>query len=167
MAGSFGIPPNAKAITANLTVTQQNGAGYVAVTPTPTSSPPVSTINFPVGDNRANNLTTRLSSDGKLSAVYKALSGKTTHLILDVTGYFLEDDSGATYNSITPVRLLSTPGSVGLPGPFTANVPRTFQVAGVQVQHLERLRVVAVLPEAACEARGHHAWAFRPCKVRP
>jgi hypothetical protein len=131
VAGSLGIPSNAKAVTANLTVTQQNGAGYVSVTPTPTASPPVSTINFPVGDNRANNLTTRLSSDGKLSAVYKALAGKTTHLILDVTGYFLEDDTGATFNPITPVRLLSTVGGVGLTGPFLANVPRTFQVGGV------------------------------------
>jgi hypothetical protein len=133
VAGSLGIPANAKAITANLTVTQQSGAGYVSVTPTPTASPPVSTINFPLGDNRANNLTTRLSSDGKLSAVYKALAGKTTHLILDVTGYFLEDDTGATFNSITPVRVLNTVGDVGLPGPFTANVPLEFQVGGVTV----------------------------------
>jgi hypothetical protein len=149
VGGVTPIPSNAKAITANLTVTQQNGAGYVSVTPTPTTSPPASTINFPVGDNRANNLTTRLSSDGKLSAVYKALSGKTTHLILDVTGYFLEDNSGATYNSITPVRLLSTPGSVGLPGPFIANMPRTFQVAGVE------LNGVTPIPSGAIAISGN------------
>jgi hypothetical protein len=128
VAGSLGIPSNAKAITANLTVTRQTAAGYVSVTPTATNSPPASTINFPAGDNRANNLTTRLSSDGKLSAVYKAGSGKTTHLLLDVTGYFLEDDLGATYNAITPVRLLDTRSALGLTGKFLANVPRTFQV---------------------------------------
>jgi len=131
VAGSLGVPSNAKAITANLTVTRQTAVGYVSVTPTATNSPPASTINFPVGDNRANNLTTRLSSDGKLSAVYKAGSGKTTHLILDVTGYFLEDGSGATYNSITPVRLLDTREALGLTGRFLAGTPRTFQVSGV------------------------------------
>jgi hypothetical protein len=131
VAGSLGLPSNAKAITANVTVTGQTALGYVSVTPTATNSPPASTINFPVGDNRANNLTTRLSSDGKVSAVYKAGSGKTTHLILDVTGYFLEDDSGATFNSITPVRFLDTRISVGLTGPFHEGTPRTFQVGGV------------------------------------
>jgi hypothetical protein len=132
VAGSLGIRSNAKAITANLTVTRQTAAAYVSVTPTATTSPPTSTINFPVGDNRANNLTTRLSSNGKLSAVYKAGSGKTTHLILDVTGYFLEDNSGATYNSITPVRLLDTRFSFGLTGRFRTGIPRTFQVGGVK-----------------------------------
>ena len=76
--------------------------GYVSVTVTPTSSPPSSTINFPTGETRANNVTIPLSSAGKLSAVYKAGAGKKTQLIFDVTGYFLADDTGATFTPLAP-----------------------------------------------------------------
>jgi hypothetical protein len=131
VAGSFGIPSNAKAVTGNLTVTGQNGSGWVALTPSPTNNPATSTINFPVGDNRANNVTTPLSPTGALSALYKSLAGKSTHLIFDVTGYFLEDDSGATYDPIPPVRLLDTRAATGLNGKFVSLHPRTFQVTGV------------------------------------
>ena len=90
------IPDEAVAVTGNVAVTKQTAAGFVSVTVTQTNSPPSSTINFPNGETRANNVTTPLSSTGSLSAVYKAKSGKTTHLVFDVTGYFLADDSGAT-----------------------------------------------------------------------
>ena len=51
VAGANGIPSDAVAITGNLTVTGQTGAGYVSLTPTPTSNPLSSTLNFPLGDN--------------------------------------------------------------------------------------------------------------------
>ena len=80
----------------------------MAVTPTATNSPPSSTINIPLNDNRANNLTVPLSSTGTLSATYGAATGKKTHLIFDVTGYFLADDTGATFSPLAPVRVLDT-----------------------------------------------------------
>ena len=89
VAGKPGIPTNAIAVTGNVTVTNQTAGGYLSVTPTAVVNPLSSTINFPVGDNRANNVTIPLSADGKLAAVYKAPGGRTTQLIFDVTGYFL------------------------------------------------------------------------------
>ena len=83
-------------------VTQQESGGFFAVTPTATNTPPSSTINFPTGESRANNLTVPLSSTGSLSAVYKAAAGKHSHLVFDVTGYFLADDTGATSTSQRP-----------------------------------------------------------------
>ena len=84
-----GIPAGATAITGNLTVTGQTAAGYVAITTTSQANPSTSTINFPVGDNRANGLTTPLGAGGKLWAVYKgSTSTATTQLVFDVTGYF-------------------------------------------------------------------------------
>jgi len=108
VAGHGGVPANAVAVTGNLTVTQQTAGGFVALTVSPTSTPPTSTLNFPVGDNRANNVTTPLSATGSLSAVYKAVAGKTTQLIFDVTGYFLADATAATYTTLTPTRILDT-----------------------------------------------------------
>jgi hypothetical protein len=124
------IPANAVAVTGNVAVTQQNAAGYLAVTPTATNTPPSSSINFPVGDNRANNMAVTLSSSGTLSAVFKAATGKTTHLVFDVTGYFLADDTGATFTPITPARALDTRDGTGLTGLFVNNIPRTLVVTG-------------------------------------
>ena len=118
VTGVGGIPAGAVAVTGNVTVTQQEAVGFVAVTPTATNSPPSSTINIPLNDNRANNLTVPLSSTGTLSATYGAATGKKTHLIFDVTGYFLADDTGATFSPLAPVRVLDTrpgPGQSGWP----------------------------------------------------
>ncbi len=131
VAGIGTIPANAVAVTGNVTVTQQNASGFVAVTPTATNNPPSSSINFPVGDNRANNLTVPLSSTGTLSALYKAATaGKTTHIIFDVTGYFLVDNTGATFTPVTPARVLDTRNATGLSGTFANKVPRTLIVTG-------------------------------------
>ena len=124
ITGRNGIPAAAVAVTGNLAVTNQTAAGWLAMTPTPNNNPTTSTLNFPFGDVRANNVTTSLSA-GKVSIVYKAPGGKTTHVVFDVTGYFLEDTTGATYKPITPVRRLDTRSAIGLSGKFTAGVPRT------------------------------------------
>ncbi|HEX7473356.1 MAG TPA: hypothetical protein VF323_09755, partial [Candidatus Limnocylindrales bacterium] len=131
VAGFGTIPLNAVAVTGNVAVTGQQSAGYLAVTVTPTNTPPSATINFPIGEVRANNVTIPLSSAGKLSAVFKGLSGKKTHLVFDVTGYFLADTSGATYTPITPVRVLNTLAGLGLTGKFVAGTPRTLTIAGL------------------------------------
>jgi hypothetical protein len=88
VTGVGGVPAGATAITGNVTVTGQTAAGYVALTTSSQANPSTSTINFPVGDNRANGVTSSLGSGGKLWAVYKATTGATTQLVFDVTGYF-------------------------------------------------------------------------------
>jgi hypothetical protein len=130
VGGFGGIPPNAVAVTGNVAVTGQQSAGYLAVTVTPTNNPPSATINFPIGQVRANNVTIPLSPAGKLSAVFKGLAGKKTNLVFDVTGYFLADASGATFAPLTPVRVLNTISGVGLSGKFVAATPRTLTIAG-------------------------------------
>ncbi len=131
-AGPDMIPASAVAITGNVTVTRQNGAGFVAVTPTLQNSPASSTLNFPLADTRANNVTVPLSAQGFLSMTYLATAGRTTDLILDVTGYFLPDDSAATYHPMPPTRLLNSGTGIGQPGgipaPFVAGVPQTFTI---------------------------------------
>ena len=87
--GHWGVPVGAKAITGNITVTGQTHGGFVAVTQDPENAPTTSTINFPVGDNRANGITSALSASGDASMTYvSTLGGSTTQLILDLSGYF-------------------------------------------------------------------------------
>ena len=65
--------------------------GYVTVAPSLTSGvqPPTSTINFPLGDVRANSITVPLASGGKLDLMYwSASKADTVNVIFDVTGYF-------------------------------------------------------------------------------
>ncbi|MEX1173040.1 MAG: hypothetical protein WEG56_10560 [Chloroflexota bacterium] len=126
------IPADAIAVTGNVTVTAQTAAGYVSITTTATSTPGSSTLNFPLSDTRANNVTASLASDGQLSAVYKAAAGKKAHIIFDVTGYFLPGLEDAGYNPMTPVRILDSRTGIakGLSGRFFSGVPRQLAVAG-------------------------------------
>jgi hypothetical protein len=129
-AGGGTIPEEAVAITGNVTVALQGSPGYVALGPSLGSNPSTSTLNFPLGDNRANNLTLPLDAAGDINAVFKGAAGKSTQLILDVTGYFVADDTGATYQPVTSTRILDTRGA-GPGGKLTSNVPKTFQVTGL------------------------------------
>jgi hypothetical protein len=88
VAGLAGVPAGATGVTGNLTVTNQTGLGYVSLTTSSQSLPSTSTLNFPVGDNRANGVTTPLSGDGALWAVYRSKPGTTADLVFDLTGYF-------------------------------------------------------------------------------
>jgi hypothetical protein len=87
--GTSGVPGNATAVTGNLTVTAQTALGYLYMGPVATNYPTSSSLNFPLGDDRANAVTVALGSGGTLSVTYVANgSSATTHVVFDVTGYF-------------------------------------------------------------------------------
>ena len=87
--GSSGVPTGAKAVTGNLTVTGQTSSGYLYVGPVAMNNPTSSTLNFPVGDDRANGVTVALGAGGTLSITFVAPSnGPTAQAIFDVTGYY-------------------------------------------------------------------------------
>src|SRR5664280_3832475 len=103
------VPPHAIAVTGNLTVTHQTSLGFLYLGPNAANNPTRSTLNFPVGDDRANAVTVALGAGGTLSATYAAPTlGPSAQVIFDVTGYFTPDSTGATYHSLTPTRLLDT-----------------------------------------------------------
>jgi hypothetical protein len=90
VTGVASVPSNAIAVTGNLTVTNQTSPGFVALTTVSTPAPATSTLNFPVGDNRANGVTAPLGSGGVLWITYMgSVGGATTDLLFDVTGYFV------------------------------------------------------------------------------
>ncbi len=77
-------------MTGNLTVTGQTGDGYLYVGPNAMNDPTSSTLNFPVGDDRANGVTVALGG-GSLGVTFVAPApGPTAQVIFDVTGYFLK-----------------------------------------------------------------------------
>jgi len=88
IAGNCGIPTQATAIAANLTVTNETGAGYFVVYPAGTTKPPTSTLNFAPSRTRANNAILQLGVGGQLVVLNAVPIGGSSDLILDVTGYF-------------------------------------------------------------------------------
>jgi hypothetical protein len=169
IAGRLGIPANAVAITANLTVTGQQQAGYAALTRVPDPNPATSTINFPLGDNRANNVTTPLNTDGHVSITYKAGAGKQAHFVLDVTGYFLNNNTGDTFKTLAPVRVLETrpTGNIGLPGPIPANQNKEFDVAGVLTVPADAVAVTGNLTVTAPSGTGFVTLSSTPPPAVP
>lgn len=94
VTGQCGIPLNASAISANLTVTQPTDQGNLRHFPSGTPLPLVSTINYRAGQTRANNAIVVLGPGGDFVVRCAQVSG-TTHFILDVNGYFAAAGAGS------------------------------------------------------------------------
>ena len=87
LAGKCGIPASAKAVSLNVTVTLPDTAGDLRLYPAGSSLPLVSTINYSIGQTRANNAIALLGSGGDLTVRCDQAFG-TVQLIVDVNGYF-------------------------------------------------------------------------------
>jgi len=87
IGGQCGVPPTAKAVAVNLTVTQPQALGDLRLYPGGGSLPNTSTMNYRSGQTRANNSIVNLGLQSDL-AVRCVQGNGTVHFILDVTGYF-------------------------------------------------------------------------------
>jgi outer membrane protein assembly factor BamB len=135
VAGHGGVPAGASAVTGNLTVTGQTSKGYLFIGPVALNNPTSSSLNFPVGDDRANGVTVALGDganapSGSLSVTYVGSAPGTAQAIFDVTGYFTPDMTGSTYHPLDPSRVLDTRSGTGLPVALTSHIAQTFGVTG-------------------------------------
>jgi hypothetical protein len=133
--GASGVPANATAVTGNLTVTGQSIGGYLFIGPIPADDPTSSTLNFPLGDDRANAVTVALGDGlsapaGSLSVTFVGSGPGSAQVIFDVTGFFTPDMSGATYHPLDPTRILDTRNGTGGLAVLSNHVAGTFMVAG-------------------------------------
>lgn len=87
LTGYCGIPTTAKAVSVNLTVVSPTAAGHLRLYAAGTPRPSTSSINYAVNQTRANNAGVSLGADGAL-IVYVSQPSGTTHLVIDVNGYF-------------------------------------------------------------------------------
>ncbi len=88
LAGHCDIPSSAKALSVNVTATQSSAGGHILLFPAGQPVPAASTLNYAVGQTRANNAIVSLSHSGELAAFVGQPPATTTHLIIDVNGYF-------------------------------------------------------------------------------
>jgi alpha-tubulin suppressor-like RCC1 family protein len=84
IGGSYGVPASAAAVVVNVTATQPVGGGHLRVYPCGQAVPNASTLNYGAGASVANSAIVALGTAGKV-CVY---TPTTTHIIVDVTGYF-------------------------------------------------------------------------------
>jgi hypothetical protein len=88
IAGQCGVPPTAEAVSFNFTVTQSTDPGDLRIFPGSSAPPLTSTLNYRVGQTRANNAVIALGPAGDLVVHVDQIPGGSVDLIIDVTGYF-------------------------------------------------------------------------------
>ncbi|MDP9121096.1 MAG: glycosyl hydrolase-related protein [Acidobacteriota bacterium] len=89
VTGHCGIPSTAVSIAANVTAVSPNALGNLNAYASGTLAPFTSTLNFKANTVRANNAVVELGADGGVNiSASLAGSGSTSHVLLDVFGYF-------------------------------------------------------------------------------
>ena len=85
--GTCGIPAGAKALAVSLTVVNPTAPGNLIFFPAHSERPLSTSITFNAGALRSNNAIAVLGGGGQLG-VYTGMASGSTHLIIDVFGYF-------------------------------------------------------------------------------
>jgi hypothetical protein len=110
LQSSCGIPSNAQAYSLNFTVVPPAPLGYLTVWPSDLDMPVVSTLNDLTGTIVANAGIVPGAANGDLSA----FADTTTHLVVDINGYFAPASvNGLSLYATAPCRVLDTRKSGG------------------------------------------------------
>ncbi len=156
VAGKAGVPPDATAVVANLTVTNTSDAGFVTAWPTGGPRPLASTINPEGGDQTLANLVTVPVGAGGAVSLY---AQKSADLILDVQGYYAPSapDSAGRLVPTAPTRVLDTREAGGRLG---VRESRTIDLAGTA--GVTRKTSAAVLKVTVDDANEPGFWTVHP-----
>ena len=131
VTGQGGVPATGvSAVVLNLTETAATASGYLTVYPDGTTLPATSNLNYPAGDTRANLVTVKVGSNGKIAV--KSHSRGTVQVVGDIAGYYLSGagTTAGAFAALTPARLLDTRSATGASGPVAPNGTVRVQVAG-------------------------------------
>jgi hypothetical protein len=148
------VPANAAAISANVTVTEPAGSGFLTVFPCQAALPVVSNINYVAGQTVAN-----LVQIGVSSGTICVHSLRRADVVIDLQGTYDSAPDGLHYQAVTPTRLADTRfgiGSVfgrvaldiGTSNPLTANAPVATSSVPGNVKAL-MVSMIAVTPRNA------------------
>jgi len=111
VTGVGGVPSSGvSAVALNVTVTEPTLSSHLTVYPSDASRPNTSNLNFVPGQTVPNMVIAKVGPDGKVK-VYNYRG--QTHVIFDVTGWFGTGSGNASYNPLTPARILDTRTSTG------------------------------------------------------
>jgi ELWxxDGT repeat protein len=89
VAGSCGIPAEARAVAVNITVVSPNGPGYLIAWPAGTQKPETANLTYIPGVARSSNSVVELGSGGQIDVQGQTFTDNgQVHFVLDVMGYF-------------------------------------------------------------------------------
>jgi hypothetical protein len=111
-----GVPANAVALSLNLTIVAPTGDGFLAAFPSD-SVPLVSTLNYRAGQVLANAAIVPLGSDGGITVFS---SGASTHLLIDVNGYFTPQPTSQKLCNVTHQGSDTWTDTISVPASWTA-----------------------------------------------
>lgn len=128
IAGQFGVPGDAAAVSVNVTVVGPASPGHLTAFPCGQGQPLASNVNFGTGGRVANAVIGRLGAEGTLCLA----SSSRADVVVDLNGWF----AGAPgFSPMNPVRIADTrdaqPVAVPWPkAPLQANRPLRIPVTG-------------------------------------
>ncbi len=133
MRGEGGIPADATAVWLNLTVADPTSPTVLTAYPGPCGTPPLSSnVNARAQRSTASSVLVGVGTDGSICVLTYTGS---SHIVVDVAGWFGPGPGGLAYRAREPARLLDTRTNGGLP--TNAEIP-------VRVDSVSALNVVAV-----------------------
>jgi hypothetical protein len=101
-------------------------SGFVTAWPCDTPRPWASSANVMVNSSVSNEVDVAVGATGEVCFLVSA----PMHLAIDINGWY-GPSATTDYYAVTPFRLADTRENNGFVGPFTRNVDRSIQVAGV------------------------------------
>jgi len=128
--GLAGVPADAESVVVNITAVEPSGAGYVTAYPGGATPPDASNLNLRRNQDRPNLAVVRIGADGAIRLV---ASESSTHLLVDVQGYYAPTNAGSRQTTtMNPTRIFDTRNNVGTRGErLGPGETRTVAVAGV------------------------------------
>lgn len=152
VAGADNIPANASAVVFNLTVADAKSFGHVRAYPAGATPPDTSNVNYATGQIVANSVTVPIGEGGKVTLLNT--SGGSTHLLADVSGYYVGGPPAAAgaFVPMVPDRFLDTRKTTKVGPDGTVS----FQVTGAEEGiPADASAVIFNLTVADAESHGH------------
>jgi hypothetical protein len=120
VAGVVGVPADASAVVANITVTGTTGPGYLTAWPAGVARPTSSNVNFVTGQTVPNMAIVKVGSNKSISLFN---SSGPMDVVVDIQGYVTAGTATlpGTVMPVTPKRVVDTRISLGAPGPAPEN----------------------------------------------
>ena len=168
VGGRGGVPATGVgAVVVQVTATQASAPGFITVYSTFDAIPLASNLNFRAGDTTSNLVTVPVNADGRID-LYNGSTG-STHLIVDVQGYFRSGAATApgSFRALPPARVLDTRGNNGAAGPVGALATVGVQVAGRGGVPASGVAAVAVNVTATTPTRSGYVTVYPSGSTRP
>ncbi len=131
VSGAHGVPADANAVVLNVVATATKGSGSLTASPAGTVNSGVSGPYWTTGQTASAQIVVPMVPLINGKVVLRNNSKSSAHLVADVVGWYGPTASGATFQPVSPVRILNTrTGSGGRTAKLGAHATLRLKVTG-------------------------------------